>query len=114
QDFGLLDALTAVENVELPAAISGLGRHGRRTRARQLLQAVELGERAAHPPGKLSGGERQRVAIARALVNRPRLLLADEPTGNLDERASLQVVELLEALQAQWGFTMMIVTHNTS
>ncbi|HEV3225492.1 MAG TPA: ABC transporter ATP-binding protein, partial [Acidimicrobiales bacterium] len=84
QHFGLLDTLTAAENIELAAMLDGAGRRHRRRRALELLDAVGLAERATHQPGQLSGGERQRVAIARALANRPRLLLADEPTGNLD------------------------------
>jgi ABC-type lipoprotein export system ATPase subunit len=106
QHFGLLETLSAAENVELAT------RRSRGRRARELLDAVGLGERAGHRPGELSGGERQRVAIARALANRPRVVLADEPTGNLDEDSTTMVVELLESLPAEHGCTLVVVTHN--
>jgi putative ABC transport system ATP-binding protein len=112
QHFGLLDTLTAAENIELAVMLDGVGRRDRRRRALELLDAVGLADRAAHPPGQLSGGERQRVAIARALANRPRLLLADEPTGNLDENGSRAVIELLESLRVADGCTLVVVTHN--
>jgi len=112
QHFGLLDALTAIENVELALTLDRADRRTRRRRANELLDAVGLGARADHRPVELSGGERQRVAIARALTNRPRLLLADEPTGNLDERAARDVIELLEAGRATVGYTLIVVTHN--
>jgi putative ABC transport system ATP-binding protein len=112
QHFGLLEALTALENVELASALAGASRQDRRRRAEELLSAVGLLNRARHRPTQLSGGERQRVAIARALANQPRLLLADEPTGNLDEHSAREVVDLLEALRHSWGFTMLVVTHN--
>src|SRR5947207_5333228 len=110
QDFGLLDTLSARENVELAAALDRSPPGERRRRADQLLEAVGLSERARHRPAQLSGGERQRVAMARALVNRPRLLLADEPTGNLDEASALGVIELLEELHRRWGCTLLVVT----
>ena len=112
QHFGLLDALTAVENVELAAVLAGEPPSQRRARARALLGAVGMTPRASHRPGALSGGERQRVAIARALVNRPRLVLADEPTGNLDEDTSVEVLRLLESLQEERGCTLLVVTHD--
>ena len=112
QHFGLLDALTAIENVELALTLDRADRRTRRRRASELLDAVGLGARADHRPVELSGGERQRVAIARALTNRPRLLLADEPTGNLDERAARDVIELLETGRATVGYTLVVVTHN--
>jgi putative ABC transport system ATP-binding protein len=112
QHFGLLDTLTAAENIELAVMLDGAGRRDRRRRALELLDAVGLAERATHQPGQLSGGERQRVAIARALANRPRLLLADEPTGNLDEDSSRAVIELLESLRVADGCTLVVVTHN--
>jgi putative ABC transport system ATP-binding protein len=112
QHFGLLDALTAVENVELASAIDGAPRRQRVRRARTLLDAVGLGERVDHRPLQLSGGERQRVAIARALVNEPRLLLADEPTGNLDAQSAESVVDVLETAHRQVGCTLVVVTHN--
>jgi putative ABC transport system ATP-binding protein len=112
QHFGLLDALTAVENVELSMSLSGAARVARRRRATELLEAVGLGDRLEHRPRALSGGERQRVAIARAIANRPRLILADEPTGNLDEEAGALVLDLLERLRAEQGCTLLVVTHN--
>jgi putative ABC transport system ATP-binding protein len=112
QHFGLLDTLTAAENIELAVMLDGVGRRDRRRRALELLDSVGLADRAAHQPGQLSGGERQRVAIARALANRPRLLLADEPTGNLDENATRAVVELLESVRVADGCTLVVVTHN--
>ena len=112
QHFGLLDALTALENVELSLTLVRMGRVERRAAAAALLQSVGLGDRLNHRPRALSGGERQRVAIARAIANRPRLLLADEPTGNLDEEAGAVVLEVLEALRAEHGCTLVVVTHN--
>lgn len=112
QHFGLLETLTAAENIDLACALTGTPRRERRTRARELLGAVGLGDRADHRPLELSGGERQRVAIARALANRPRLVLADEPTGNLDDDSTALVVGLLEALPADHGCTLVLVTHD--
>lgn len=114
QHFGLLDTLTASENVELATTLAGTPRAARRTRAAELLAAVGLSQRAGHRPAALSGGERQRVAIARALANRPRLLLADEPTGNLDGEATTLVVELLEEVRREHGCTLVLVTHDGS
>ena len=112
QDFGLLTMLTARENVEMALTLAGVPRAERRTRAMALLTEVGLAARAAHRPPKLSGGELQRVAIARALANRPAVLLADEPTGNLDEDSACRVMELLERLRSQRGCTLVVVTHN--
>ena len=112
QHFGLLDALTAAENVELALVLARAGGDQRRRRAAELLDAVGLADRADHRPRALSGGERQRVAIARALANQPRLILADEPTGNLDGEAGERVLELLEALREERGCTLVVVTHN--
>jgi putative ABC transport system ATP-binding protein len=112
QHFGLLDTLSAAENVELAATLAGASRGARRARAAELLAAVGLSERADHRPAALSGGERQRVAIARALANRPRLLLADEPTGNLDGQSTARVVELLEEVRLEHGCTLVMVTHD--
>jgi putative ABC transport system ATP-binding protein len=112
QDFGLLTMLTARENVEMALTLAGVPRAERRARAMALLTEVGLAARATHRPPKLSGGELQRVAIARALANRPAVLLADEPTGNLDEDSACRVMELLERLRSQRGCTLVVVTHN--
>jgi putative ABC transport system ATP-binding protein len=114
QHFGLLEALTAAENVELAGSLAGAATGPRRRRAAELLEAVGLGDRARHRPLELSGGERQRLAIARALMNRPRLVLADEPTGNLDEGSSMLVMGLLESLPAGHGCTLVVVTHDAT
>jgi ABC-type lipoprotein export system ATPase subunit len=112
QHYGLLGSLTAQENVELAMTFAGLAPARRRSRARELLDAVGLQDRAGHRPSALSGGESQRVAIARALANGPRLVLADEPTGNLDEESTARVLELLERLPSEHGCTLVVVTHN--
>ncbi|MBO0687233.1 MAG: ATP-binding cassette domain-containing protein, partial [Candidatus Dormibacteraeota bacterium] len=112
QHFGLLEALSARENVELAMALAGVPPAERRHRAGELLERVGLADRAGHRPAALSGGERQRVAIARAVANRPALLLADEPTGNLDEDTADQVLDLLSQVRAETGCTMIVVTHN--
>lgn len=112
QDFFLLSHLTALENVETPLKLAGMPRAQRRDRARALIEQVGLAARADHHPRQLSGGERQRVAIARALANHPRLLLADEPTGNLDVHTGRQIADLLVQLNAEQGITMLMVTHN--
>jgi putative ABC transport system ATP-binding protein len=112
QDFGLLGMLTALENVEMALSLAGVSRPRRRRLAAELLGEVGLAGRASHRPSALSGGELQRVAIARALANRPQLVLADEPTGNLDEDSALRVLELLERLRAERGCTLVVVTHN--
>jgi putative ABC transport system ATP-binding protein len=114
QRFHLLAVLTAAENVELPMAEAGVPRAERRRRARELLEYVGLGERLQHRPPHLSGGEQQRVAIARALANRPRLLLADEPTGELDGRTGEEIVRLFERLNREQGTTLVTVTHDGS
>jgi putative ABC transport system ATP-binding protein len=111
QAFHLMDELTAQENVELPALLAGRSPRQARNRARQLLDEVGLADRAGHLPSALSGGQRQRVAIARALANDPQLLLADEPTGNLDSTATLEVLRLFESLHAD-GLTLVVVTHD--
>jgi putative ABC transport system ATP-binding protein len=111
QSFHLVPRLTAAENVELPMVFAGVPRPERRQRVAAELAAVGLTARVDHRPEQLSGGERQRVAIARAMVMRPRLLLADEPTGNLDSRSGLQVLELLDGLHAA-GLTLVVVTHD--
>ena len=112
QHFGLLEALTAAENVELACSLARVAPAARRRRAAELLDAVGLGDRTRHRPVELSGGERQRVAIARALANGPRLVLADEPTGNLDDDSTAVVVGLLETLPAEHGCTLVVVTHD--
>ncbi len=110
QRFYLMPMLTAMENVELPMAEAGLDRRARRARARELLAYVGLGGRETHRPSELSGGEQQRVAIARALANAPALLLADEPTGELDARTGGEVIALLDRLHRD-GTTIVVVTH---
>jgi putative ABC transport system ATP-binding protein len=112
QAFHLLPMLTAVENVEVPLVLAGVPPRARRARALALLDRVGLADRAAHRPDQLSGGEQQRVAIARALVHAPRLLLADEPTGNLDSETGAKIVQLLLAVQREQGCTVLIATHN--
>jgi putative ABC transport system ATP-binding protein len=111
QAFHLMDELTAQENVELPALLAGCTPSEARARATALLEDVGLADRARHLPSMLSGGQRQRVAIARALANDPEIVLADEPTGNLDSAAAFEVLGLLESLHAQ-GLTLVIVTHD--
>jgi ABC-type lipoprotein export system ATPase subunit len=112
QAFHLMEELTAVENVELPALLAGRSPHAARQRAAELLEQVGLADRAAHLPSALSGGQRQRVAIARALSNEPLVVLADEPTGNLDTAATVDVLRLLDSLRAA-GQTLVIVTHES-
>jgi putative ABC transport system ATP-binding protein len=111
QSFNLIPGFSALENVALPLVFSGTARKERRERAREGLVRVGLEARAEHRPSELSGGEQQRVAIARALVNRPRVLLADEPTGNLDSRTSREIVTLLAELNRIQGLTVIMVTH---
>ncbi|MFN4244226.1 MAG: ABC transporter ATP-binding protein [Tepidisphaerales bacterium] len=110
QSFELLPRMTALKNVELPLIYSRTGWWTRTRRAREALEAVGLGNRMHHRPNQLSGGQRQRVAIARALVNRPSILLADEPTGNLDSRTSDEILALFDELHAR-GQTIVLVTH---
>jgi len=111
QAFHLMDELTAEENVELPALLAGRSPRDARQRARELLGEVGLADRADHLPSALSGGQRQRVAVARALANEPQLVLADEPTGNLDSAATLEVLRLFEDLHTA-GLTLVVVTHD--
>jgi putative ABC transport system ATP-binding protein len=111
QAFHLMDELTAVENVELPALLAGSSPRAARRRAAQLLDQVGLTDRGEHLPSALSGGQRQRVAIARALSNEPLIVLADEPTGNLDSAATVDVLRLLDSLRSA-GQTLVIVTHD--
>jgi putative ABC transport system ATP-binding protein len=112
QSFNLLPRLTAEENVALPLMFSGVPEKERRARARALLERVGLGARLTHRPTQLSGGEQQRVAIARALVGRPALLLADEPTGNLDTATGAEIMHLLRELNQEQGLTLLVVTHD--
>ncbi len=111
QFYHLLPEFTAVENVFLPAMVNGNRMRGARQRARELLAAVGLKDRETHKPDELSGGEQQRVAIARALVNEPDVVFADEPTGNLDEKTSRGIYELIKNLNKDLGTTFVIVTH---
>ena len=110
QQFNLLPRTSALDNVELPLLYSGTGKSERSERARRRLEQVGLGDRLDHQPNQLSGGQQQRVAIARALVGNPRLILADEPTGALDSRTSIEVIALLQTLNRE-GITVVVVTH---
>lgn len=113
QNFNLLPRLPAWKNVELPLVYSGVPSSERKTRALGLLEKVGLTERAMHSPSELSGGEQQRVAIARALVNNPSIILADEPTGNLDSRSGMEIMGIIEGLHEE-GASIVMVTHETS
>ncbi|MBZ0308229.1 MAG: ABC transporter ATP-binding protein [Anaerolineae bacterium] len=112
QFFNLIPVLTAAENVAMPLILDGVGRGEALQRAEEALGKVNLAERKTHRPSELSGGEQQRVALARALVTNPALILGDEPTGNLDSRASDEVVELLRQVADQYGRTIILVTHD--
>ncbi len=112
QTFNLIHTLNSLENVSLPLTFQGVPRGKREEKARKLLTAVGLGGRVGHKPAELSGGEQQRVAIARALINDPNLLLADEPTGNLDTETGKEIMDLLKDLNETRGMTVVIVTHN--
>jgi putative ABC transport system ATP-binding protein len=112
QSFNLVPTLTAVENVILPLVFSGISKKKRKARSIELLEQVGLGERVNHVPGELSGGESQRVAIARAMANEPRVLLADEPTGNLDSQTSEEIINVLVRLNKEKGLTVLMVTHD--
>ena len=110
QTFNLLPRSTALENVMLPLVYAGFGKSDRTERAKQSLNDVHLGDRMLHKPNELSGGQRQRVAVARALVNKPSIILADEPTGNLDSKTSIEIMGLLEEIH-KLGNTIIVVTH---
>lgn len=114
QAFHLLPTFTVVENVQIPMFEGGLSRSQRKARAVELLESVGLGHRLNHFPTELSGGERQRVAIARGLANKPSVVLADEPTGNLDSESAIQIIDLLLDLHGKLGVTLVLVTHDLS
>lgn len=110
QNFNLLSRISSLENVALPLVYAGVGASERRKRAQQVLEAVGLGDRAEHMPNELSGGQRQRVAIARALVNNPEIIMADEPTGNLDTKSTKEIMEIFQEMHGR-GKTIILVTH---
>ena len=110
QNFNLIPRSTALKNVELPLMYAGVSRQERRERALSLLETVEMSDRADHQPNELSGGQRQRVAIARALVNNPRIVMADEPTGNLDTKSTHEIMNIFQKMHAE-GRTIILVTH---
>jgi len=112
QTFNLQNQLSALENVELPMIFSGISASQRRTRSLEMLERMGLSDRVGHKPSELSGGQQQRVAIARALVNKPSILLADEPTGNLDSMSGEHIMDLLKDLNVKDGVTIVLVTHN--
>ena len=115
QSYNLVPNLTSTENVMLPMEFIGVGKSERRTRARQLLEQVELtGAKQQRKPGRMSGGEQQRVAIARALANKPSIILADEPAGNLDSQTSSTIIDLLRGLSRSEGTTVIVVTHDAT
>ncbi len=111
QFFHLIPRLTAAENIEMPMILAGINRRQRQQRVKQAVASVGLSDRASHLPEQLSGGQRQRVAIARATIMRPGILLADEPTGNLDSHSGIEIIELLEALNKS-GMLLIIITHD--
>ena len=112
QDFNLLDSLNALENVLLPVRYAGLDRKAARGRAMELLEELEVADRAEHRPNQLSGGEKQRLAIARSLINQPSIVLGDEPTGNLDSGTSSRLIAVLRRFNKERGVTFVIVTHD--
>ena len=113
QNFNLLARTSALDNVTMPLAYTATGLGEARQRARKLLERVGLGDRLEHQPAQLSGGQQQRVAIARALINNPALLFADEPTGNLDSRTSVEILNMFQQLNREEGLTIILVTHET-
>ncbi|MHA1924343.1 MAG: ABC transporter ATP-binding protein [Candidatus Thorarchaeota archaeon] len=112
QTFNLISRLDALGNVELPLSIAGIPKKERRFKAEVMLKIVGLGDRMHHKPAELSGGERQRVAIARALVTNPAFILMDEPTGNLDSKTGLEIIEFAKRLNSEQGITLIVVTHD--
>ncbi len=112
QSYNLIPGLTAIENVSLPMRFNGVGKGDAQKRAIELLKKVGLSDRMHHKPSEMSGGEQQRVAIARSLVNDPDILMADEPTGNLDSKTGLEIMDLIEELHENTGKTVIIVTHD--
>lgn len=112
QTFNLIPVLTAIENVMLPMIFAGVEREERMRRGTEILETVGLGERLNHKPGELSGGQQQRVAVARALANNPVIVLADEPTGNLDLQTGLEIITLLRGLNKEKGVTIIAATHD--
>jgi len=112
QSFNLLPTLTALENVELPMVFAGVPKKERAIKAKKLLELTGLSDRENHKPNELSGGQQQRVSIARALVNDPEIILADEPTGNLDSKTSREIIELLSVMNRENGKTVVLVTHD--
>lgn len=113
QGFNLLQKLTAIENVELPLIYQGMGSKERQVRAKVALESVGLGDRLHHRPSELSGGQQQRVAIARALASKPPMILADEPTGNLDSKSGTEIMKMLQEMHAN-GNTIILITHDNS
>jgi len=112
QSFNLIPSLTSVENIELPLGLANVKKEKRKARAYELLKEVGLEEKAHHKPSELSGGQQQRIAIARAIANHPKVLLADEPTGNLDEKSGFQIMEYLKRLNQKEHITIIMVTHD--
>ena len=112
QAYNLMPQLSAIENVEMPLIFSGVSKNKRRKRALDMLKKVGLEDRVNHKPSELSGGEQQRVSIARALMNNPKVILADEPTGNLDSKTSVEILELLKELNEKYKTTFVVVTHS--
>lgn len=112
QSFNLIPTLSALENVLIPLVPTRISKTGRYKRAKELLETVGLGDRVLHKPSEMSGGEQQRVAVARALVNRPSLVLADEPTGNVDSKTGAEIIRLLRDLNQNMGTTLVVVTHD--
>jgi putative ABC transport system ATP-binding protein len=114
QSFNLISSMTALDNVALPMTFAGLPKRERETRAAYLLESMGLADRWSHRPSQLSGGEQQRVAISRALANNPRILLADEPTGNLDSRTAAEIMEVIKDLNVREGKTVILVSHDAN